>query len=281
MSNLEESVIAALKQRISNGNEIIDEKGYFRSSDPKDNLLDKNLPDWDEISDELKKGAGNELRSHFCAVHSSSALCVNNFAPFKNAKASFEFLGHSNFHKATFEAKQPTGLPGTPPHLDFHLENADTIIGFESKLTEYFTKKLPNHDNNLKTYSESCPDKLKYLPKGFREKIIDYNITYPYSTYLDIAQLIKHTIGLLNNKHENKNIKEAILVYIYWEPINSDKFEICRTHKKEIDCFKSRIEEFISFKSMSYIDFWGKFEGNPLFKDNISKMKERYYFALE
>ena len=65
--------------------QITDQKGYIKSMNPKDNLY-KPLDIWDEIKNEISKGQGNELKTkkaEFCALHSSSALCVNNFANFK------------------------------------------------------------------------------------------------------------------------------------------------------------------------------------------------------
>jgi hypothetical protein len=276
MANLEKKVIDVLKDKLGSA---VDNRGYFISSNPKDNLLEKALANWKEIRDELNEGAGNELTSKFCAVHSSSALCVNNFAPFKEQKEKFHWLGCSNFKEATFEKKQLTGLGGTPPHLDFYLEEKDTVIGVESKFTEYFTQKLPNHKNNL---SEKYLDNeilSKYLPDGFNEKIIKYYSNENNKKHLDIAQLIKHSIGMIyNNIDKNKKLK---LVYIYWQPLN--EIPECQKHKEEIDEFKKIIDEFIDFINfipMSYLDFWNEFENHDLFKVHIKQMRERYSFNL-
>ncbi|KAA6316272.1 hypothetical protein EZS27_033393 [termite gut metagenome] len=268
----EKSVIAALKQKI--GIDKIDKNGYYISSNPKDNLLEE-FPNWKDVRDELNEGAGNELTSKFCAVHSSSALCVNNFTPFKENFKKVDFLGYSDFSEAIFEKKQPTGLIGTPPHLDFYLENNNTIIGFESKFTEYFTQKLPNHDKNLEKYYNN--NILSgYLPNGFNNEIIKYHICYPNKMHLDVAQLIKHTIGLL----KNKNGKKAILVYIYWQPENWKDFDICKEHKKEIEEFACKIKCFIDFRAFSYLDFWECYKKNDLFKKHIFNVEERYKFSL-
>jgi hypothetical protein len=275
MSKLEKKVIEALKVKFGSD---VDNEGYFISSNPKDNLLNKNLSNWEKIREELNEGAGNELTAKFCAIHSSSALCVNNFAPFEEQLKEFYFLGCSNFNEATFEKKQPTRLGGTPPHLDFYLENENTIIGIESKFTEYFTKKSPNYENNLGKYLDN-KTLLEYLPDGFNDEIIkNYATKDLEKKYLDIAQLIKHTIGLINNNKCKKRLK---LVYIYWQPLNFDKYDECIQHNQEIISFKSKIDKFIDdFVPMSYNDFWSEFENNKLFKNHIEKMRERYCFNL-
>jgi hypothetical protein len=39
----------------------------------------------DQFEADLRRGDGNELRMKFCALHSSAALAVNCFAPFKRS----------------------------------------------------------------------------------------------------------------------------------------------------------------------------------------------------
>ncbi len=78
---------------------------------------------------DLACAAGNELVSHdgkpekFCAAHSSSALVVNSFGPFRNhpERLSWEEMG--GFSRAWFEKKCRNGLrTHIPPHLDFLAE---------------------------------------------------------------------------------------------------------------------------------------------------------------
>jgi hypothetical protein len=68
----------------------------------------------------------------------------------------------------------PTGI--SVPYLDFYLENETTIIGFESKFTEYFEKQAPNHDNNLQPYIRDWATLKKYLPDAFRNEILEHYV---------------------------------------------------------------------------------------------------------
>jgi hypothetical protein len=263
----------------------IDANGYLKL--PEENLIEP-FRNWDNssgeksIKSELLAGAGGELNAenglHFLAVHSSSALCVNNFAPIKANKKEFLFLGNTDFITAEFEKPLPTGLQRMP-HLDFYLENETTIIGIESKFTEYFKKQAPNrptkdYKNNLEPYYHQ--EKLQYLPNGFQENIIEHYFGDDIAKHLDIAQLIKHTIGLLHNKGE----KKAVLVYLYWEPLNPSIDNLFEKHRYEITDFKKRIEPFIEFVPMSYPKFWERYKNDTLLEKHIRKVKERYAFAL-
>lgn len=77
-------------------NKEIDKKSYIKSMKTQDNLL-KTVDNWTDIERDLGGGQGEELkkdkygRKKFCALHSSAALCVNNFALFKKHKDRLSF----------------------------------------------------------------------------------------------------------------------------------------------------------------------------------------------
>lgn len=158
----------------------MNEKGYVDKNEC--NLIEK-FSNWEAIKSELQEGQGSELKKDngvikFNAVHSSSALCVNNFAPFKEKKDKFSFFGYSDFTEATFEKKLPTGI--STPNLDFYLENKNTVMGFESKFTELLIKKLPNIVTDSKTKVGNLQkylnrkEELNYLADDFFDFIEEY-----------------------------------------------------------------------------------------------------------
>jgi hypothetical protein len=259
------------------------------------NLIEP-FPNWKQIEEEFNEGDGHELKwgrgnpPKFRAVLSSSALCVNNFAPFKEhcTNSKLSFLGYSGFLEkcVRFEKKLSTGI--SKPNLDFYFENKKTVIAIESKFTEHLgSPKPPNRqrkdrqtgikENNLKKYLNWV--ELNYLPKEFHDSIIEHYYNDDKPQRLDVAQLIKHTIGLLKNCREKK--KEAILVYLYWEPQNPTIDNLFAEHRHNIKMFKHRIERFIEFVPLSYPEFWGLYQDDDLLKGHIGKVRERYEFKIE
>lgn len=242
--------------------------GYFLNN--SENLLegiDLNL-----FQKDLMQGSGNELKSKFNAVYSSSALGVNNFAIVKLHLHKFEFLGVSNFKKAEFERQFRTGLKGTPPNLDFTIENNDTIIAFESKYLELLDKKEAKFTESYKK------GKLDYLDNLWFSLIDKYQNT---SSHLDVAQLIKHSIGLINHKKQFPKIKKAILVYIYWTPDNFADFAEYNIHEKELIEFKKDIGKSndLDFLSLTYNQFWDNYD-NSIFQEHFVKMRDRYKIEI-
>ena len=47
----------------------------------------------EQFESDLRRGDGGELRMKFCAVHSSAALAVNCFAPFKEVAGALMTIG--------------------------------------------------------------------------------------------------------------------------------------------------------------------------------------------
>lgn len=241
--------------------------GYVLNN--RDNLI--NGVDLNLFQNDLIQGNGNELVNKFKALFSSSALVVNNFAIVKKHKNIFTFLGYSGFTDASFERQFITGLKGTPPNLDFVIENDEVIIAFESKYLELLNQK------KAKFKSSYNKDNLIYLGNFWFDLMNKYN---ERKLNLDVAQLIKHSIGLTNYRlnFSNSKNKKVILIYIYWTPNNLANFEVYNKHSEEIRKFSKLLSEQtdIEFKTMSYNEFWEIFTETSIFKDHFDKLKSRY-----
>ena len=115
------------------------------------------------------------------------------------------------------------------------------------------------------------------MPDEFGGLIRDY-IRCENRLFLDVAQLIKHSIGLIR-----KSLSESVrpmLVYIYWQPSNWYCYKVYRKHAEEINKFYEEIKHFIQFIPLSYLELWKLYEYDPLFGEHISKVKERYFISI-
>lgn len=247
--------------------ETANKKGYLDHF--KDNLNSTIL--LDDFKTDLENGDGNELYGKFQALHSSSALCVNFFGFFKRHLDKFTVFGEKDFmENAQFEKKLPTGI-SRPPNLDFYLENKKYIIGFESKFLETLTQKKPKISP---TYSDEL---LFPIDKGFIE-IVNHFRENNKKSYLDTAQLIKHSIGLVKNKGD----KKVKLIYIYWEPLNAEEFPEYKQHKAELEEFSELIKHIggVEFHHTTYFEFYSKFVTDNIFKQHLENFKDKYFFNV-
>lgn len=256
-----------IKQLIKSS-EIANQKGYLNHF--TDNLI--STIKLDDFKTDLENGNGNELYGKFQALHSSSALGVNFFGFFKRNIEKFTVFGEKDFKQnAQFEKKLSTGM-SRPPNLDFYLENEKYIIGFESKFLETLSQKKPEIST---AYSDEL---LSIVDEGFIRIVSHFRINNKKS-YLDTAQLIKHSIGLVKNKGN----KKAKLIYIYWEPLNATEFPQYKQHKIELEEFSKLIKcvNGIEFYHTTYLEFYDNYVSDKFFEQHLENFKEKYFFNIE
>lgn len=246
MTNVRQRALRAFRNALRATGADPDAKGYVP------HFVDNLLPSvaTSDFEADLEQGSGAELYGKFRAAHSSSALAVNCFGPFKRYPSDLQMLGARGFERLSFEKKCPTGLHGTPPHLDVFLEGAHRTVAIESKCVEYLSHHPAHFASSYKTFRDSRRDS-----PWFREmlRLMDDPGIY---RWLDAAQLIKHAYGLMRN-HPN-----ATLLYLYWEPLNAHlaPFE---EHRREIEAFADKVGKgLIPFRAMSYNALWGAWDRN-------------------
>ncbi|UWQ90785.1 hypothetical protein K3727_18835 [Rhodobacteraceae bacterium M382] len=239
----------------------------------RDNLLSQVSPDDFEL--DLRAGDGNELGTKFRAAHSSSALAVNSFAPFRSRIADLRLCEQSHFTDLQFERKCPTGLRGgRAPNLDVLLTSESTVIGIESKLTEY----LGPH---IATFSAAYTNQIRDERREqgyFREMQRLMNAPNHYK-WLDAAQLIKHGFGLA----KTFTGKAVSLCYLYWEPADPESSPAFAEHRAEIVEFADRVAGSTPFFfATSYPELWSSWraEAPPWISRHIDELEARYLVTL-
>ncbi|MBL0158267.1 MAG: hypothetical protein IPP47_14360 [Bryobacterales bacterium] len=106
---------------------------------------------------DFREGAGHELEVKMRATHSSAALVVNAFAPWTKNPSKLLLADVTGFNSIRFEGVFPTGLGGTPPHLDL-VAYGPKPIAVESKCLEYLTPKNPVFSRSYDTIIDSRRD---------------------------------------------------------------------------------------------------------------------------
>lgn len=90
--------------------------------------------------------------------------------------------------------------------------------------------------------------------------------------HLDSAQLVKHALGLLS-VFETRKVK---LVYLYWEPRNSDQFQECVRHRAEAEDLAGRVRGCtVELLPMSYRQLWNEWEA-AIPPHHLQYLRRRY-----
>lgn len=249
----------------------IDENGYADAF--RDNLL--SLVSTDDFEEDLRAGDGNELDTKFRAAHSSSALAVNSFAPFRSRIEDLRLCEQTHFTDMQFERKCPTGLRGgRAPNLDVLLSGNSSVIGIESKLTEYLG---PHRANFSTAYSVQIRDERR--EQGYFHEMQRLMESPNHYKWLNAAQLVKHGFGLAKTFPD----KAASLCYLYWEPANPESSQAFAEHRAEIAEFADSVAGSTpSFFAMSYPELWTSWRANaPIWLSrHLDELEARYLVNL-
>jgi hypothetical protein len=237
----------------------------------EDNLVDGVSRELFE--DDYRAGAGHELERKMRAAHSSSALVVNTFAPWRKNPSTLFLANATGFNALRFEAVFPTGLGGTPPHLDLFADGA-APVAVESKCLEYLTPKTAAFSRSYDTIADARRDSpwfglidlLRRDPGRYR--------------YLDAAQLVKHALGLMRAPF----IDDVTLLYLYWEPLNHADFAEFPSHREEIASLQTMLEGAKPLlRSATYAELWEDLRTRSQeawLQAHVDRLQERYAIVI-
>ena len=228
------------------------------SFDPKGYVYEVNANFWKRrlsvrARNAFGRGAGSELIGKMRALHSSSALAANFFDYWTDRDKTTLLwalgIDADSAKSLCFEARFPTGLAGTPPHLDVAITlDSDCVIAVEYKFTEPLGRSTKGKGEFAESYfpcsgglwTRAGLPQCQTLAEELHEKRLRFE-------YLDPGQLLKHALGLakqLGNKFS--------LYYLYYD-CPGDRAE---KHREEIARFSDRVENEIRFKALTYQDVY-------------------------
>lgn len=262
MRTSKSDAIAAIREHFSGS---ASESGYVES--PAENLIaGVRLSQFER---DISGGAGNELKGKFMAVHSSTALAVNCFAPFKDSPELLTCCGCSDFTDVCFERVCRTGLRGgTHPHLDVWLQRDRAVIAIESKFTEYFATTRAGYSDAYRRerfpHAEDCWWRVLEESKSAEKQ------------HLDVAQFVKHYLGLIRHL-ESSELDSITFLYLFWEPTNASEIDACIAHREELADFSVKVRDSrIAFEFQSYPELWNEWDEHEALKPHVLNLRRRY-----
>lgn len=254
----------------------VDDRGYL--TDVEQNLFGGLSA---AVKAEFEQADGAELvdrddrPAKMRSVISSSALAMNVFQHWKlNDPAP---IGRALDLPAAatsiaFEQRMRTGAGGTPPNLDVVINTADRgIVGVESKFTEWMTRKTgqaasmaPYFRKPETLWGRAGLTECEWLARD----ISDGKKTFQY---LDAPQLLKHILGLHNQK-----ARPWALLYV-WYDAEGDTGDV---HRDELGDFGARVGGELSFRAVSYQSLAQSLavEAQPS-PDYLAYLRVRYAFG--
>jgi hypothetical protein len=214
-------------------------------------------------------------RTRSRSPQSAAALAINTFLPWQSAADQLPLAGWTGFEAVQFEVRCPTGLRGTPPHLDLLALRSEVAMAVIVRCVEYLSRRktavAPSYDQLFATTPGLEPwrrqlDRLRREPQHYR--------------YADVGALIKFALALGRTFPD----RPTTLLYLYWEPLNGDRFEEFCRHRAETAELADAIQGArVTFAPQSFEALWGEWavRGAPSWlADHVHRLRARYCVSI-
>ena len=223
---------------------------------------------------EFEAGAGNEIagdRPDMASARSSSALAVNVFDPWRAVDLTPLVLALGADPRCTrlrFEQPYPTGLRGTPPHLDVVLDDPSGGSCLPTAIECKFSEPYSAHKDAFRPSYFAQPriwDGLEQL-RNLASAIDDHRDDFKH---LGVAQLIKHSIGLRRAYGSNG----FRLMYLWYAETGLES----ERHAAEIETFAGIAQDEIQFVVLTYQELFERLGDSQPAVGYLDYLRLRYF----
>jgi hypothetical protein len=203
------------------------------------------------------------------------ALAINTFLPWQATSDHLPLAGWIGFEAAQFEVRCPTGLRGTPPHLDFLALRGEVAVAVTARCTEYLRRRKtavsPSYDRLLARTSGLGPwrrqlERLRREPERQR--------------HLDLGAVVKLALALGRTFPE----RPTKLLYLYWEPLNASRFaEFCRHRSEAMELADAVAEARVTIDALSFEELWAEWaalEAPRWLAGHVDRLRARYSVSI-
>jgi hypothetical protein len=210
-------------------------------------------------------------RTRLRSPHSVTALTINSFLRWQDATDQLPLAGWIGFDAVQFEVRCPTGLRGTPPHLDFVALRAEVVVAVTVRCVEYLSRR--------KTAVATSYDRLLAATPGldpWRAELEQLRREPGRYRHVDLGALVKFALALGRTFPE----RPTILLYLYWEPLNAADFDEFRGHRREAaELAAATGDARVAFDALSFDEMWRQWAALAApawLPDHVNRLRARY-----
>jgi hypothetical protein len=210
-------------------------------------------------------------RARLRSPQSAAALAINTFLPWQQAPEHLPLAGWTGFDAVQFEVRCPTGLRGTPPHLDFVALRGEAVVAVTVRCVEYLSRR--------KTAVAASYDRLLAATPGldpWRAQLERLRREPNRHRHLDLGALVKFALALGRTFPE----RPTTLLYLYWEPLNAEDFdEFCRHRRETAELAGAIGAARVAFDALSFDAMWRQWSSLAApawLADHVERLRARY-----
>ena len=215
-------------------------------------------------------------RTRLRSPDSAATLAVNTFLPWQHDARELPLAGWLGFAAIQLEVRCPTGLRGTPPHLDLLALRDEAAVAVTVRCSEYLNPRKV-------AVAESYDRLLAETPgvEPWRRLLAQVRRRSGSFVHVDAGALVKFALALGRTFPD----RPTILHYLYWEPLDAERFEAFRLHREELARVAETIAEArVGFRPeplMALWQDWGARRSPAWLPDHVARLKARYGVRLE
>jgi hypothetical protein len=214
-------------------------------------------------------------RTRLKSAHSAAALAINSFLPWRPATDQLPLAGWVGFDAVQFEVRCPTGLRGTPPHLDLLALREGAAVAVTVRCIEYLSRRksavAPSYDRLLAATPTLEPwhqllEQLRASPTMYR--------------HVDLGGLVKYALALGRTFPD----RVTTLLYLFWEPLDANRFDEFRRHRAELAALRDAVRDArVLFEAKSFESLWREWiehHSPPWLPSHVARLRARYSVSI-
>ena len=207
--------------------------------------------------------------------HSGMALVINSFLPWQKEAYRLPLGNQLGFDAIQFDVRCPTGLRGTPPHLDLLALRDDHAVGVTVRSVEYLRRKKSS-------ISETYDNMLGETPgmSPWWKHLNEWRAGHLAYHHVDLPALVKYATALGRTFPD----RSSTLVYLYWEPMDAASYDEFRHHRQELLTLSTAVTgarvDIVSQSFDALWTGWADHQGPDWLPAHVERLRNRYAVSL-
>lgn len=215
-------------------------------------------------------------RADLALPHSSAALTVNLFAPWRDDLDKLTLGEVSGFTSFRLEVEASLGLDGTPAYFDAIGMSDRRVVAIEVKCLEYLSDPPEKYRIGFEQSIGRICEAHGLSEEGWLGEANRLKRDPAAYGALFAHQLVKQAFAL---EHQHKSGRQ-LLIYLYWEPTDWQKHPFFEQHRSELARLSRTVAgERIAFRYLSVSDLiaaWAHVSQPAWLAGHVEYLKHRY-----
>ena len=188
-----------------------------------------------------------ELGSRAQRPEGAMAMALSSFLPWMDHPEGLELAGITRFRELNFDARCPTGIRGTPPHIEVVASGPAGVVGVTVHVFDYL---MPHQIKLSAGYATlQVPPAMEAWAELMRTSVAGHN---PFH-YVDVPTLGKLAVGL-GRIFQHRPVR---LLYLFLEPVDAAVFRPFVEHRMELARLTELTQDSgVTFFAISFHELW-------------------------